>query len=205
MKLWLKENYSMVSWGLGGLVTLLALLVWGEFRSWDFSGLNTYSIFPILGILAFSLMWTHYILFAVRDWVEVDDDKGKYRPVSQKVVLAALLLHPGLIYFELWRNDLGFPPDSIEGYVGTSLVGFVSFGTIAWLAFILYEFKNKLHQKSWWRYVLAFNALAMVLIITHALRLGQHLQSGWYRSVWIVYAITLGLSYVYLLKRKKLF
>lgn len=206
MEKFVKENAKLVAWELTFVVSFLSFYVWGDQLSWDFSSLNLYSVFPLLGLLGFSLMWTHYVMWALRVWTGYDNDQiSSYRKYTSHVVLACILLHPALIIYQLNKDGLGLPPESYANFVGDAAVKFIYLGLIAWMAFMLFEFKNKLSKKSWWKYVLMFNSIAMFFVVVHALQLGQHLQTGWFKSVWIGYGVSLFLIHIYLLKEKKLF
>ena len=53
---------KFLPWSLAAVVAFLAILVWGQSFDWQFSAINSYQFFPVLGLLAFSLMWTHYVI-----------------------------------------------------------------------------------------------------------------------------------------------
>src|SRR5438132_13944084 len=60
------------AWTLAMAVCLTAIIVWGRDYGWHLLPFSAYTSFPLLGLLAFSLMWTHYIVAAVRDLVGLD-------------------------------------------------------------------------------------------------------------------------------------
>lgn len=203
MKQIIRASLPLIAWALGGVVSALALLAWGNGLGWQLSALTPYSLFPLFGLLAFSLMWTHYILLALRVYTDAPG-VPLYAAVTQRIVLFSLFAHPGILVFMLYRDGFGLPPGSYTAYVGDRLVGYALLGTVAWLAFIAYEFKRWFTERPWWRWVLAANAVAMIAIIIHALHLGGDLQSGWYRTTWYVYEALLLLAYAYLLAKGRL-
>lgn len=204
MKSFVSDKLVAIAWTLSALVTALSVVAWGELRNWSFDNLNEYALFPVLGLLAFSLMWAHYIVYALRVYSGSSADTKKYKTWTGYIVLFAIIAHPGLVIYRLNSDGLGVPPESYEAYVGEALVGFIYIATIAWFAFISYEFKKWLQNKTVWTFVSAANVIAMLFILAHALKLGQHLQGGWYQSVFYFYGVSLIASFVYLAKKDKL-
>ncbi len=198
-----QNSLPTIAWTLGVVVTVLAVIAWGSAFAWNFSQLDAYGLFPLFGLLAFSLMWTHYMILALRVWTDAPKVTA-YAHITQWIVLFCLLAHPGILLFTLYQDGFGFPPGSYKAYVGETMVGFVLLGTIAWVAFMAYEFKRVIAIGPWWKFVLAASAIAMLLILIHSLNLGTHLQDGWLRTVWYVYGATLLLAYGYLISRGRL-
>ena len=56
------------AWGLSGVVVLLAVLAWLDAGN-SFFRLTAFAVFPLLGLIAFSLMWGHYIIGAKRRYL----------------------------------------------------------------------------------------------------------------------------------------
>lgn len=194
----LRKYFSLVAWIISLIVVGLAFVVWGSGLNWDLSRVGNYTLFPLLGLVAFSLMWAHYIVSSMRQYLGLDREQvGRYFEITSMVVLVAILLHPGLLAWQLFRDGFGLPPASYKLYAGATGYGAVLLGAAAWTAFMLYELRRKYSSKSWWKYVQYASDFAMFLIIIHALRLGSHLQQGWFRGVWYFYGITLLLSLVY--------
>jgi hypothetical protein len=198
----IRKNFDYITWSLGGFVVLASFIVWKK----ELHNLSLYSLFPLLGLLAFSLMWTHYVLHAMKEFSGLEKSVNQlYSKITSKTVLALLLLHPGLLIYKLFVDGYGLPPKSYSGYVAQSMVGFVLLGTISWLVFISFEFKSKLQKRSWWKYVLIANAVAMIMILIHSLKLGQNLQVGALRYIWYFYGASLISAYIFLMYKKKLY
>lgn len=184
------------AWGLSILVTFLAIYVWGQSLDWQFSGLTIYEIFPVLGLIAFSIMWSHYIVSVVRQYLDIDREATKkYFETTSMVVLIAIVLHPGLLIYQLYRDGLGLPPGSYYKVYGWLAI----LGTVSWFAFIAFEFRRKFGQKKWWPYVGYAGDAAMLAIFYHGLKLGTQLHIDWFRWVWYFYGLTLigALAYIY--------
>jgi TM2 domain-containing membrane protein YozV len=182
-----KRNY--VPWYLFGVVVTLAFIVFGQNLNWNFENLTIFSIFPILGILAWSIMWTHYVDGAIR--ITFGKTKNKtYSHFSGVLVLFLILIHPGLLALSQFQNNGLLPPGSYFSYVGTGLVWAILFAETALVAFLSYEVLSRLKSKKIvaknWIWVSLSQAIAMTLIFFHGLALGRHLSGGWFQFYWVV-------------------
>ncbi|MCA9346217.1 hypothetical protein KC960_01880 [Candidatus Saccharibacteria bacterium] len=186
----LNKMVVFAAWLLSLVVSAIAITVWVQCFNGEIT-LNNYSLFPLFGLLAFSLMWVHYIVGALRRYFAVDKKHLKiYYKVTSVTVLLAILLHPGLFIYQLWRNGYGLPPESYKYYVASSAVWAVMLGTIALWIFLAFETKRVFGKKQWWKLVECAQILAMVLIYIHALQLGGEIQTGWYKVVWVFYGLS---------------
>ncbi len=185
------------SWALCALVCLLAVVAWGMDFDWHVFPLNAYALFPVLGLLGFSIMWTHYIIGTVRDLAGVSEEAMKsYFHFTGWAVLILICLHPGLLIYQLFVDGAGLPPLSYERYVGPGLGWITLLGTVSLLVFLAFELHRVFDKKRWWPYVVDASDFAMLAIVYHGFKLGSSLQHGWYRYVWWFYAITLALVLV---------
>lgn len=181
------------AWGLSALVSAAATVTWGQGFRWQFSGLSTYNIFPLLGLLAFSLMWVMVVVrfFRIRWGIKSAELRGYYRPISF-VVIALIILHPGLLVLQLSRDGFGLPPGSyLKYYIAPGAAWAATLGVIAFLIFLVYELRRKYHSRVWWRHIEFVQGFAMGAIYIHGLKLGSHLQHGWFRWIWYFYGIVL--------------
>lgn len=187
------RQLQTIAWSLCIIVLILAIMAWGQGNRWQLKNLSTtYQLFPLFGLIAFSLMWSHYVMAAIRQTFKIDSAVLKtYFESTSLMVLAALLLHPGLLGWQLWRDGLGLPPGSELNYVAPSLGIYVLIAMISLVVFLAYEFRRQFGQKPWWKFVQYASDVAIFLILLHSLKLGSHLQSGWLRNVWYFYGFTL--------------
>jgi len=181
-------------WALTALVSGLAVYVWGHSFDWQLSAINSYQFFPVLGLLAYSIMWSHYMVGAVKQRWFMDTDLKPYFRYTGYVVLGAIVLHPGILIYQRFRDGYGLPPGSYESFVAPSVAWVTLLGTVSLLAFLVFELHRWYGQRTWWKYVIAAGDLAMVAIFYHGLRLGSQLQGGWFQAVWWFYGITLILA-----------
>jgi len=191
---------QLFAWSLTLLTAFLAVLAWGQGNSWHILPISTLGLFPLFGLVAFSIMWSQYIASAVRQLFKVDGSALKqYYNLTGYLVLLAILLHPGLLAWQLWRNGGGLPPGSELSYVLPSLKAFIILGMINLTILLLFELRRVFASRSWWRYMTYLVDLAMLSIFVHALKLGNQLQHGWFRGVWLFYGASLivCLAYTY--------
>lgn len=188
------------AWFLSFAAVALAVCVWGQNIAWNISEISTYSWFPLFGLVAFSLMWGHYAVVAARE--AVDGDAAALKPyyrVTSWIVLVALLLHPGLLIWQLWADGFGLPPESyLKHYVAPELSWVALLGTVSLLAFLSYETWRWFDKKPWWRWISWASEFAMIAVFYHGLRLGGELQVDWFRGLWLFYGITLVSIFAYL-------
>lgn len=194
------QKVNASAWTLTSIVIALAVYVWGHGFGWRWSSLNSYQLFPVLGLIAFSTMWSHYIASVIRQILGVE--KGAlhtYFEATSLIVLAAILMHPGLLWYQLWRDGFGLPPGSyLHHYVAPSLRWAAILGTVSLFVFLAYEFRRKFKGRPWWRFVAYASDLAMLAILVHSLKLGTNVQSGWFRMIWYFYGVTLVVSLAYI-------
>lgn len=206
MKISRENMLRFAAWSLCLLVTLLAILAWGPGYEWRIIPLSSYVLFPVLGLIAFSIMWTHYVMGTVSDLAGVKPEVLKpYFRYTGYAVLIFLCLHPGLLIAQLFFDGAGLPPLSYERYVAPGLGWVTLLGTVSLLVFLAFELHRFFGKKSWWHYVVDASDFAMLAIVYHGLQLGADLDRvGWYRAVWWFYAITLSLVLVrkYILRIK---
>lgn len=191
--------------GLSLLVATIAVVVWGQDHQWQIVGLSPYSLFPLFGLLAFSILWSQYIVIAASKLFNWETDLSVYFQITGWAVLLAIILHPGILVYQLWHDGFGLPPESyLQHFVAPNLAWAALFGTISWFVFLSYELHRWLSKKSWWKYVGYACELAMAAIFIHGLTLGDELQHGWFRFVWLIYGMLLLVALIYIHWGKKL-
>ena len=184
--------FQTITWMTGLVVSVLAITAWGDYYNWQLWPIYTYHLFPIFGLLAFSLMWSHYVTGALRQLMGLDKAVLKrYFTITSWIVLVLICLHPGLLIYQRFRDGYGLPPHSYESYVNPGLGWVTLLGTVSLLVFLAFELRRWYGDRSWWHYVANAGDLAMLAILYHGLRLGTTLTSGWYRYVWFFYFVTL--------------
>jgi hypothetical protein len=192
------KQLQWFAWGSALVVTVLAVVAWGQSFSWNFSILNTYLLFPVLGLIAFSLMWSHYVTAAVRQYFKIDRKVvEEYFETTTVLVLGAILLHPGLLAYQLWRDGLGLPPGSELNYLPNSKDFYILIAMFSLFVFLAYELRRWYHEKPWWKYLQYLSDLAIVLIYIHGLNVGSQLQQGWFQIIWYFYGVTLAVALGY--------
>jgi hypothetical protein len=182
---------AVFPWALCTVVCALAVYVWGQSFSWQWRAVNAYLFFPVLGLLAFSIMWTHYVTGTFKNnWLHDVDTAGYFRYTSY-LVLAAIVFHPSILIYQLYHDGFGLPPGSYAHFVGKGMEWIVLLGTASLFAFLAFELHRWYSGRAWWKYVVGASDVAMVAIFYHGLRLGTQIQGGWYHYVWLFYGATL--------------
>jgi hypothetical protein len=187
----LRFRLDVFAWTLTTVVNILALYIWGYSLGWDFHSLSPYLIFPVLGLLAFSIMWSHYVVGKVRELISPETELKRFFAWTGYAVLVLILLHPGLLIYQRFRDGYGLPPGSYTSYVAPSMKWIALLGTVSLLIFLSFELKRWFEKKPWWPYVLSLNDIAMLAIFYHGLKLGTQIHVEWFRYVWWFYGITL--------------
>lgn len=177
------KRHTQVALILNTLVIGLALVAWFATIGQSISSLEVASL---LGVLAFSLMWVHYVADAVSPRAETEQKKDVQYVVSRYAVLFAILSHPFLVNYYLVTNNFGFPP---EGYVALlgDLAVVVLLGWIALAAFLLFELRSKLHRFD--HYIFHANSIAMFLVLMHGFVIGMVMMTTWFAWVWLGYLV----------------
>jgi len=197
MKTWVRNNFSLAEWLVGGIVTTLAVLAW-VFGTGSSGTLSLLKIFPVFGLVAFGLMWSHYTVGTLRRWSGYER-RGKdiYWAVSAGLVLALIILHPVLLNISLVEAGLGLPTSSYFAAYGNVDGWFVVLGTIALLVFLLFELHRWFKHKKWWKWIEYAQIVAMTAIFVHGTWLGNETTNSWYTVVWWGLALTLLFTWVY--------
>lgn len=200
-----EQAYDLVPWVLSIFVALLAVWAWGSTYNWQFAGFSTYQFFPVLGLTAYSIMWSTYAVGFLKKTVLKTVSLKDYYRVTGYFVLLLIVLHPGLLIYQRFRDGFGLPPHSYESYVAPGMAWITLLGSVCLLIFLSYELRRFFSKRKWWKYVVYAGDAAMIGIFYHSLRLGSQLQTGWFRTVWWFYGISLVmiLAYNYSLKIQK--
>lgn len=182
---------GLIPWMLSAVVSLLAIYVWGQSFAWNRHVVNAYLFFPILGLLAYSILWSQYMVGFLQHNALKAQNLGVYFRNTGYLVLLLIVLHPGILIYARFRDGYGLPPGSYESYVAPGMGWITLLGTVSLLAFLAFELRRFYGQKKWWKYVLAAGDAAMLAIFYHGFRLGTQLRSGWFRYLWLFYGTTL--------------
>jgi hypothetical protein len=159
--------------------------------------MSPYQLFPLFGLLAFSIMWSQYMVEAIKNFRGQPDALPQYFHVTGWLVLIAILLHPGILIAARFQDGYGLPPGSYTSFVAPMQEWLVLLGSVSLFVFLVFELKRWFSQRRWWRFVQIANDVAIVAIFYHGLRLGQNLQASWYQGIWYVYGILLLAALVY--------
>ena len=199
-----EQQSTKMMWGIGVISALLPIIAWGSYYSWDLANLTAFQWFPLFGLLAWMIMCTHFFTVIISKRYPDFKSPKSYSKVSEWVVLACLIAHPTILTIKLTDIGAGSPPNSWVDYAGESLGLVVLAGSIALWIFLSFELLNRLKnnkkiQKNW-HIINITQALAMVLVFVHAIRLGSIATTGWFGAVWVAYGILLLPSFYLMFK-----
>lgn len=183
------KKHTLVSLVLNISTLGFALIAWAMTVGETISSLE---IASLLGVVAFSLMWVHYVADMIAPRTDDEQPKDMQYVVSRYTVLFAILSHPFLVNYYLVMNDFGFPPDSYEALLG-DLALVVLLGWMALAAFLLFELRSKLRRFD--RKIFHANIVAMFLVLIHGFLIGMVMMDTWYVWVWwtmlLIFAIVI--------------
>lgn len=195
MREFVRKNVLAIEWSLGAFAVAVPVIAWLSRPRPD--ELTLYDIFPPLGLAAFGLMWVHFATGAIKRYAGASlSSRDLFKTVSMGLVLALILLHPGLFWLALYLDGFGLPPQSYMEVYATQL-GFLTLGTIGLVIFLAYELKRFFGGRAWWKYIEGAQIVGMAAIFVHAIGLGNDLAIDWVLIVWIFYGMTLGLAVTY--------
>jgi plastocyanin len=187
-----RKHLSIIAWTLVGVTCLAAVIIWGQLIGWQSSSLSDYTIFPLLGLLAFSIMWSQYAAGSLRRLAGIDKPAlARFSTITGFAVTTAILLHPSLLIWQLWRDGAGLPPGSYLHFVKPTLEWAILLGTASLFVFLAYELRHRFGGRSWWHYVDYLNDAAIIAIYVHGFNLGSHTMYKWFMPLWIFYGIGL--------------
>ncbi|HEX7632796.1 MAG TPA: hypothetical protein VF401_00555 [Candidatus Saccharimonadales bacterium] len=187
-----KQQIQISAWGLSAIASVLAVLAWGREYGWELLPINNYQLFPLLGLLAFSLMWVHYVIGALRELTGVAlSSVARFYQITGYAVLALICLHPGLLIWQRWRDGFGLPPHSYESYVAPGLGWITLLGSASLLVFLAYEAHRWFAEKRWWHFVQEAGDLAMLVILYHGYKLCIQFDDRWVAGLWTFYGVIL--------------
>jgi predicted ferric reductase len=184
-----QKKFNLLSWGLFVMAIFLPSLAYIQNNSGNLN-LSAIRLFPVLGVMAWLIMWSHYLLGAIRLHTGLKKS-SLYKVFSEVAVFLLILLHPFLLAAGQYDLTQTIPPTSFFDYVGGGKLKLaVAVGTLALLIFISYDVFTRLKRLQFvaknWVIISYLQIVAMSLIFFHGLRLGQHLQTGWLKIIWVL-------------------
>lgn len=154
--------------------------------SWFFSLTVIFNLFPLFGLAAFTLLWLHAISGAFEPWLRKYIDFDQFVWITSILIFICIILHPLILLINVGFN---FSPIFLYGKLSIWLA------IIGWLLLIVYDI-GKLLKKKYrffarnWNKILLISNIGFLLTFFHSLGIGDDLQSGPLRIIWIFYGIT---------------
>jgi len=195
-----KRLIRYLIFGVAFLAVLYPVWVWYTGVRLTFDAAVILDIFPVLGLLAFALMWLHIVGGALRPWLEQYIDFSRFVTSSSVLVLILLILHPLLLL-------IGLGPSNWGKFFSSTPALFIWLAVVGWVVLVGYDVVKRFKHRDFfvhhWEVVKFVSTLGFFLVLFHSLGLGRDLQTGLLRTVWIFYGISAALaaSYTYGIKR----
>lgn len=164
------------SYGLVAVFAAAAIAAWAQPYRWELSTMTTYDASALFDILAFSMLTVLVILGAVATFQRVA--YGAVR-LTTLLLLLSLALHPGFLFWQLWRDGYGLPPLSyLHFYSQDQLIpitiGTAGFGAMSVCALLLS--RRWIHSR--W-------LLGVVIAAAGAMYYYTLMQSGFVHRTWV--------------------
>lgn len=158
--------------------------------SWSESSLLA-SIFPIFGLLAFTLLWLHSMSGVFEEWLRERFNFDMFVDYTATIILVSMLLHPLLLLVIIRFDILGL----LQGGLAIWL------GVIGLILLLTYDIGKAMKKRGFfsknWNAILIVSTIGFLLTFFHSLMLGSDLQTGLMRKLWLFYGITAILATIY--------
>ncbi|MBX4189422.1 hypothetical protein KW785_02400 [Candidatus Parcubacteria bacterium] len=160
---------------------------------------SSHTLFPMLGMAAFSLLWLHIVGPAFEPWLSKYVNFERFLQNTSPLILLFMLLHPLLFLFSI-NFDLHFIVLSLGNF-------YIELGLVGLLLLLTFDVGKAMRKKDFvakhWNKILFTSTIGFVLIFFHSVVVGEDLQAGFLRGLWIFYGVSAMLSiiYVYGIKR----
>lgn len=152
---------------------------------------SMYQFFPILGVLAWTTMWVHYVASSIGK----PANSKRFATWTGHIVLLFIVIHPSIFLVQRFLDTGLLPPESYISYVGSYRAWAVAIAIAALATFLLYDvlkhFRSKRIVHDIWSYVGLLQACAMAAIFIHGLILGISMISGYFMLWWTFLGILL--------------
>lgn len=186
-------NYSIF------LILAINFYVWGSNLDWEWDEIGLLELFPLLGLIAFSTMWWHFLTGFIR---RLRPDVDKFRGLHQASaywVFASFMLHPLLLVIWGIQEEIGTPWEIYEDYAGPKNMVFIVIGLLALGGFLLFDLARVLSGSKLLKrhrgLIMLISDISFVLILIHSLNLGGDLREGWFRVYWLLLGIS-GIGFI---------
>src|SRR5258708_1421798 len=192
-------KYSIIVFVWASVLYPLWMRAMNTHWAWDSYILLT--LFPFFGLAAFSLLWLHAISGVFEPWLRKQFDFDRFVSVTALLILICIIMHPLLL---ILSPQTRFTDLLLHGGL------YIWLGIIGWLLLITYDVGKALKKHDFfvrnWDKILIISTIGFLLTFLHSLVLGDDLQVGPLRYIWIFYGVTATLAtiYTYGIKLKRL-
>lgn len=184
------QKYLIYFFGCAAVIAPVALRL--RAIPWDSNNI-TASAFPLLGIIAFSLLWLHALMGVFESWLKKHIAFDQIVHWTSIIILLCIIFHPALLLVNYKFNIYAIYSTYDNFYLWLGVIGF----------FLLLTYdvgkalkKHQFFEKNW-QNILTISTVGFLLIFFHSLNLGSGMQTEPLRSLWIFYGTTAIIATVY--------
>lgn len=160
--------------------------------SWSFNPISIFNLSPLFGLLAFTLLWLHAVSGVFESWLRKYINFDRYVQITSGIIFISLILHP---LFLLIPANFNFSQIFTYGKI------YIWLAIIGWFLLITYDIGKILRKYNFfsknWNKILLVSTIGFLLIFFHSLGIGDDLQTGPLRIIWIFYGITAIFATIY--------
>lgn len=173
------------------LAVLIPILAHIRNVSWGETSLIQ-ALFPVFGLLAFTLLWLHSISGVFEEWLRERFDFDAFIHWTALAIFASIILHPLLLLILIkFQVMLLFQGPSLAIWLG--IIGLV--------LLLTYDIGKALKKREFfsrhWTAILIISNIGFILTFFHSLMIGSDLQSGFMRYLWFFYGVSAILAIIY--------
>ncbi len=180
------------------LAVIYPLFVYLKTAEWALDSTFILTLFPIFGLIAFSILWLHSLSGVFETWLRKYINFDRYVHITASIVLICIISHP-LLYIIAAKFSIS------TIFYGQAL--YIWLGIIGWLLLITYDIGKSLKNRNFfarnWTNILFLSNIGFIIIFFHSIYIGDDLQVNPLRMIWIFYGITaiISIAYTYVIKR----
>lgn len=186
---------------IAGLVGVIAFAAWAEPFAGRLWPMSPYAAAPLFDMLAFSLVCVYAIALVAAH--HLARGTAWVAGLIAGLALTAIVLHPGLMFWQLWRDGFGLPPASyFHFYTQDQLVG-LTFGVSGYLLTAIVLGANVVRPRPASRFSAGILAIGGAGMFWYSLLTNVFIQESWFVRVWIALGFVFACTVSWLLVRSR--
>lgn len=192
---------TLFVFGIAVALSVTAIAAWAEPFQGRLWPMSPYAASPLFDMLAFCFLVTYVLTLCLQPWLGAHG--RQLVRILACITLVMLLLHPGLLFWQLWRDGFGLPPMSyLHFYTEDQLVGVV-FGAAGYLLTALALVYGLRRTAVASRAVTVLLCIGAAGMFWYSLLNNVFVQESWFAGLWIVLGSCSLLGMIWLLLRRE--